>query len=966
MSPENGSMSSFIESQFPVSKVSKESYKERKAGGGQTISGLGKWWGRKPLILVRAALIGLLMPASRDPVRDREVFLKILTMDDEGMWQRKKANIPAKVLAGYLSPRERSMYLDGERLRSGLSRQEKEALQRMVFLKMNYDTRLEYCYRPEEIDGPSPAAWAEINAHLGTHAASIPDLVDELGTRQFGGRPSVGDCFCGGGSVPFEAARCGCDVYASDLNPVAALLTWAALNIVGGGEEVVEEVRQAQQEVYDAVDRQVTAWGIEENEQGWRADAYLYCCETVCPECGWRVPLLPTMIIGKKTKTVVTLEPRPESKKYDINILSGVTSDELEYYDSLKTIKNSKMICPNPDCPGHIAPISMSSIRREHCGGLRLWENDDIAPRPNDVFQERLYCIRWIEEYTNANGKINEQQHYMAPTAADLEREERVLTLLQERFHAWQEEGYIPTMRIEHGYNTDQPIRERGWTHWHHLFTPRQLLILGLFEKEAKESAAGNIHSMVENLLEIGRLADTKGVGCRLLIWNPHPSKEGHANVFLNQALNTLYNYCHRTIKTIKPPEEKCRPIAGNFNLSIIPANIQSTERSFWITDPPYADAINYHELSEFFLAWYEKPLKKLFPDWSIDSKRALAITGTGEEFRRNMVEVYANLTRHMPENGAQIVMFTHQDAGVWADLAMILWAAGLQVTAAWCIATETESGGLKKGNYVQGTVLLVLRKQTSEETAFLDELTPEVEDEVKRQLDAMLSLDNRDDPNFSDTDYQLAAYAAALRVLTKYRNLEDIDIMRELYRPRAAGEKNPLEGVIENAVKIACDHLVPQGIDTWVWKQLVPEERFYLKGLEMESHGEYRTGAYQELARGFGIRDYRTLQASDKANEARLKTASEFKTRDIGGEGFGSSLTRQVLFAIRQAVDEEDTAAGKVWLRTLPGYWEKRKDIIAILRYLAALRMSEAMPQWKKDAETADILSVAVEGDHV
>ena len=23
-----------------------------------------------------------------------------------------------------------------------------------------------------------------------------------------------------------------------------------------------------------------------------------------------------------------------------------------------------------------------------------------------------------------------------------------------------------------------------------------------------------------------------------------------------------------------------------------------------WITDPPYADAINYHELSEFFLAW--------------------------------------------------------------------------------------------------------------------------------------------------------------------------------------------------------------------------------------------------------------------------------------------------------------------------------------------------------------------------
>ncbi len=38
---------SFIEVQFPVSKVSKESYKERMAGASQTLTGLGKWWGKK-------------------------------------------------------------------------------------------------------------------------------------------------------------------------------------------------------------------------------------------------------------------------------------------------------------------------------------------------------------------------------------------------------------------------------------------------------------------------------------------------------------------------------------------------------------------------------------------------------------------------------------------------------------------------------------------------------------------------------------------------------------------------------------------------------------------------------------------------------------------------------------------------------------------------------------------------------
>ena len=119
----------------------------------------------------------------------------------------------------------------------------------------------------------------------------------------------------------------------------------------------------------------------------------------------------------------------------------------------------------------------------------------------------------------------------------------------------------------------------------------------------------------------------------------------------------------------------------------------------------PTADAINYHELSEFFLAWYEKRLPDLFPAWYADSKRALAVQGTGADFRRSMVECYRRLTANMPEDGLHVVMFTHQDASIWADLTLILWAAGLRVTAAWTVGTETPFG-VKEGNYVQGTVL--------------------------------------------------------------------------------------------------------------------------------------------------------------------------------------------------------------------------------------------------------------------
>jgi adenine-specific DNA methylase len=101
---------SFIETQFPISKLSKESYKERKANLGQTLTGLGKWWGRKPLVLVRACIIDLLMPASDNPHKDREIFLKIMTMDREGLWKRRKGSLSLSTIYNKLATHEQEEY----------------------------------------------------------------------------------------------------------------------------------------------------------------------------------------------------------------------------------------------------------------------------------------------------------------------------------------------------------------------------------------------------------------------------------------------------------------------------------------------------------------------------------------------------------------------------------------------------------------------------------------------------------------------------------------------------------------------------------------------------------------------------------------------------------------------------------------------------------------------------------------
>lgn len=961
----------FIATQFPISKLSKESYKERTAKQGQALTGLGKWWGRKPLVMVRATLLGLLLPATDDPQRDRELFLQLMCMDRDGLWQRKNKAIPPATVYHCLQPDERTRTFypveGGTRpqYRREMTRLQREALQRLVFERMSYDERLEYCETAERTNGPNdPRTWATINARLGTNAHSLPALLAELGMRQFGHIPWVGDAFCGGGSIPFEAARMGCYAYGSDLNPVAALLTWGALHIVGGGSDLAANITAAQQHIYAAVDKHLCDWGIEHNEAGWRADTFLYCTETVCPECGWRVPLAPSWIVSKSHNAVAVFDPQLEQQAYAIRIVSNVAAEEMKAAEQRSTVKNSTLHCPQCGIQTPMAMLRGDGRAGKGSYGLRMWEADDIVPRPDDVFQERLYCIRWIETYTDANGTTRTRRHYRAPDAADLAREARADALLRERFADWQQKGYIPRRAIAPGDKTDELIRTRGWTCWHHLHTPRQLLTVGLllatldrFDCTATVKAAA--------LLGIGRSADYNS---KLSRWHTRTIGDKTEQTFSNQALNTLYNYGARSLCALESAWtlslRLVQPIETLQHITASDARQVSHTCDIWITDPPYADAINYHELTEFFLAWYEGTLPSLFPDWYTDSKRALAIQGTDHGFRTSMVEAYRNLAAHMPNNGYQVVMFTHQDANVWADLTLILWAAGLRVIAAWSIATETESA-LKQGNYVQGTVLLVLQKQTANDTAFLDEIRPQVKREVQHQLEAMFALEDNEDPNFGDADYQLAAYAAALRVLTGYGGIGDIDVAHELAKQRRRGEESPITRIINDAVRIASDYLIPSGLDRMTWRLLGAEERFYLKGLEIESHGETRAGAYQELARGFGVKDYRDLLASSKANEVRLKTATGFGTRHLEGSEFAGSLVRHALFAVREVARTKHVNDGRMWLHNqLADYWEQRKTLIELLAYLERFGYTN-LTHWHADAEAAHWLRGALENDH-
>lgn len=959
---------SFIERQFPVSKISKESYKERKASNAQTLTAFGKWWGRKPLVVVFATIVGCLMPASDNPQKDTEIFLRIMGMDKSGLLLRKNKKISIseqyKAIQSKNSLKRKYgefFLLDEATGKIQLSpNAPKNEIENAVFNTYGYDQKLSYCVRQEQLDNITDESWREINNYLGTSAHSIQELIEELSIRKFGHKVIVGDCFCGGGSIPFEAARIGCEAYGSDLNPIAGLLTWSDIYLSCLSDEDMTALDSVQNAVFESFSSKMAKFGVEDSCENVKDIAYLYCVEVTCPECGTRVPLAPSWVIGKGTKAVVKLEYK--NGYFDFQVKNNASSEEMKEANH-GTITSTGLICPH--C-GKSTPIS--AIRHDRIDndgnieyGLRLWEKNEFVSRKNDVYHERLYAIKTIDS--------NGAKSYRAPNQKDLLFESKIHDYVAEHIEEWQEKGYISSMAIENGYNTDQLIRERGWKYWHQLFNARQILELHFFIESIIEKCNTQAEYAV-SLLNLNRFLNFNSKLCR---WRSNADAEHNTDTFYNQALNTMVNYGVRPVRDL---EQTChtkliRHFTKSASAAIELVDARNVDQicDYYITDPPYGDAVNYHELSEFFLAWDKSLLQKAFPEWYTDSKRVLAVRGDNQ-FSDTMIEIYTNLANHMPDNGMQVVMFTHSNPAVWAQLAIIMWKAGLKVTAAWNIATETEAVGLKSGNYVKGTVLLILRKQTGDEEAFLDEIDADIRSEVKRQIDSMQTLDDKEEPNFSDPDYVLAAYAASLKVLTSYAEIEDLNLDYELTQAITNPSKSEVVKIIESAKRIAYDCVIPSKFEGYLWKELSNSERFYIKGLESEMHGDYQIATYQEYARGFSIGGYSQLMANEKANTARLKTPFEMASRSMNDvPDFENSLMRVIFTSIYVGIKEDmnpQKALGYI-KSELANYWDKREMIKQILSFLVDCQdISNMQPHWTDNAKMAELLLASVTHDSI
>lgn len=961
-----------IEAVYPAQKISFEAQKERKAGPGQTLTSLGSYWkGRKPLILVRSVVLGTLLPQTEDTEKDLEIFEMLMGFDIESLAKRaliqndiKPAEIAARVklhnpwdyFNHNVKVTDDNFYevdtlqfpINTDALglklrwRRDIEESEKLPIYREYLQTIDgYEAKASLCKRPEEVDQCWLYAhvWPTVNHHyqeLGVKVKSLEALVEQLGLLRYGHRPKVADTFSGGGSIPFEAARLGCDVYASDLNPIACMLTWATFNIIGANPDAHKSIIEKQLTVKNKVEKKIADLGIEHDSEGNRAKAFLYCIEARCPETGWMVPLSSTWVISPRQNTVAKLSPNHETKSFDIEVVSGVSDAEVEAA-KIGSVQDGKMVY---ELDGKVYRTPIKTLRGDFKDSdgktknrLRLWEKLDFKPRNEDVFQERLYAIQWIT--CDSISEARKTTFFTGVREEDIARERQIEKILSENIKDWQLMGILPDMEIEPGDKTDELIRTRGWRYWHQLFTPRDLLNLAYLKLELDEPEL------------IPEFCGTLDFCSKLSRWIVRYSSGGGSdftsNVFSNQALNTMYNWANRSFFDCEFAQSYLSiPLHQKVELRSLASNEIMVSNDIYITDPPYADAVSYHEITEYFIAWLRKNPPKPFNEWTWDSRRALAIKGSGDDFRKGMVNAYKAMADHMPDNGMQCVMFTHQDTGVWSDMVGIFWAAGLQVVGAWYIATET-STELKKGGYVQGTVILMLRKRPAgENQGFKQRLLPAVRAEVKRQIETMMHLndevkDKLGEPVFNDSDLQMAGYAAALKVLTSYTHIGGEDVTSFALRPRTKGEVTVVDEIVQQAAEAANSLLVPEGLSADTWQKINGIQRFYLRMMDIETTGAAKLDNYQNFAKAFRVADYSRVMGNMAANKAQLKQVREFVPRDLSDSTeIGVTWLGHLIIGLQQILNEKEPQTVISQLQAdLPDFMEVRPVLIDMLSFI-------------------------------
>jgi len=617
---------------------------------------------------------------------------------------------------------------------------------------------------------------------------------EEILAANDGVAPKVVDLFAGGGAIPLEAARLGCEVTANELNPVAHLIERVMLEYPRRFPGLADDIRkwggiwvdrawEQLADLYPPVDDDTATPlpGMQGRGGGRRPLAYLWTRTVRCPNPAMPahdVHLVRQTWLGRKPGRMVALEPvvnrRDLTVSYDV--AEAATAEALGF-DPAEGSKGGQVGCRI--CG---ATVTGQYVKAEGRAG-RL----GVAPLAAVVLRK-----------PKKGNKRGVGREYLPVGKYALPVDDECRRRLAEMPVDPLTEPLPNTMRITGG-----TCMVYGMTKYEDLFTPRQLLALSVLAHEVRtvyretrdagmdpERARALATSLA---LVVNKVADHCSSLCH---WIAAASYEGGAHTFSRQSLPMVWDfseanpfggssgdarkYLDETVDIIERLSAGAPVTCIRGTAAALP--LADNSQDAVITDPPYYDNISYADLSDFFYVWLKRSVGFLYEvdlGGELTPKKNEAVVApyrhrgdrqaARAHYEKLMAQSFTEAHRVLKPDAPLVCLYSHKTATGWASLVEALRHASFVITEAWPIDTEMAERTVGQGTAsLASSIFLVARKRSP--TAGVG-----LEAEVLAELDGIIEerLTRLEQVGVTGADLVIATVGAGLQALTRYDRVE-------------------------------------------------------------------------------------------------------------------------------------------------------------------------------------------------
>ena len=671
---------------------------------------------------------------------------------------------------------------------------------------------------------------------------------------------NIYDPFSGGGCIPLEAQRLGLRTTGTDLNPVAVLITKALVEIpytFSGQQPVNPEAdpmgmnngggRRGNPPIW----RGATGLANDINYYGRRMRklahirvgylypntvlpdgsdgtvlAWLWARTVRCPSpaCGFTVPLVATFQLSSKRGNQHWIRPVADPETRTISFEIQDHNSGIQTRDTASSKGATCLSCK--------VAISSDYLHQQATAGN---------------MGEKLIA-------TIAVG--NRGKKFLSPTSTDIEAAESATP-------PWRPEQSIT-------YTPKVSALGFGTTHWHEMFTERQLTSLAAFtdlllEIRHEMTQDGASQDYADAVCTYLALAIDKATVAwsRFGVW--HKLRETIEKAYRNQAIPMVWDYPEANpfsdrMQSWLSHVDHVAKVVQNLPLSVnegvalqadAATTVHATNGPVIVTDPPYYNNINYADLSDYLYVWMRRSLRDIYPNLfaGILTPKDEEMTAIPSRFD-NHTERFENLLNQTlrlikehcsPEFPSSIFYAYKQKeedrAGRtstgWETMLSALVSAGFQIVGTWPMRTEQTKALKSKANVLASSVILVCRPRP--ETApvgYRSDFMEQLAKEMPRALDH-LTLEG----HIAPVDLRQAAIGPGMAVYSRFQSVTTF-----------AGEPVTVREALSAITHEVSTYLREQS------RQLDVESQFCLEWIETNPSGEGEFDQAETLARFHGI----------------------------------------------------------------------------------------------------------------